>query len=85
MYSRGGFTGEGRMHLQSAYKAIRVPTGRQKKEPFARYTQKGYKNRFTTCLLVPNVVEKKVFVIRKYRTVSSWYTISLLREPRPSV
>lgn len=31
-------------------------------------TQKGYKNRFTTCLLVPNVVEKKVFVIRKCRT-----------------
>lgn len=57
-----------------------------KKEPFARYTQRAYKkNRFTVCLLVPNVVEKKVFVIRKYRTVSSRrYTVSFRLGVRPS-
>lgn len=56
MYSRKGLR-KGRTHLQSAYEAMRShrPT---KKNPLPG-TQKGYKNRFTTCLLVPNVVEKK--------------------------
>lgn len=67
MYSRKGLR-KGRTHLQSAYKAMRSHRS-TKKNPLPG-TQKGYKNRFTTCLLVPNVVEKKVFVIRKYRTFS---------------
>lgn len=61
VFSEGFYERVGRricnLHIRGDARSHR-PT---KKEPFARYIQRAFKkkNRFTVCLLVPNVVEKK--------------------------